>query len=64
MAIKKGNSRITITISDSTLHCLAGILPLHPNMSKSQVIENAIIAYCNAIVEHYEKSLIKKEIKK
>lgn len=60
MAIKKGRSRITITISDSTLHGLAGILPLHPNMSKSQVIENAIIAYCKAVVEHYENIINQK----
>lgn len=64
MAIKQGHSRITITIRDSTLHCLEGIIPLHPNMSKSRVIENAIIAYCNAIVEHYEKIINRKEIKK
>ena len=62
MAVKKGHTRITITLGDEVLKCLEGIKPLHPNMTKSQIVENAIIAYSTAVVEHYE-SIKEKEIK-
>lgn len=62
MAIKKGHTRITVTLRDEVLKALNGIKPLHPNMTKSQIVENAIIAYSTAVVEHYE-SIKEKEIK-
>ncbi len=64
MAIKKGHTRITVTLRDEVLKALNGIKPLHPNMTKSQIVENALVSYCTAVVEHYNKIINEKEIKK
>lgn len=62
MAIKKGHKRITITLGEETLKCLEGIKPLHEShMTTSQIVENAIVTYCTAVLEHYKSIRLKKE---
>ena len=60
MSIKTSKIRLTITIEKNSELILEKLLPLHPRMTKSQVLETALIAYGQAVSEHYAK-IIKEE---
>lgn len=47
--------RITITISEDTYKAVEKLGPLHQHWSKSQIIEQAIVSYCIAIIENANK---------
>ena len=47
--------RITITISEDTYKAVEKLGPLHQHWSKSQIIEQAIMSYCIAIIENANK---------
>ena len=47
--------RITITISEDTYKAVEKLGPLHQHWSKSQIIEQAILSYCIAIIENANK---------
>ena len=47
--------RITITISEDIYKAVEKLGPLHQHWSKSQIIEQAIVSYCIAIIENANK---------
>ena len=52
---KSKKVRITITISEDTYKAVEKLGPLHQHWSKSQIIEQAIMSYCIAIIENASK---------
>ncbi len=52
---KSKKVRITITLSEDTYKAIEKLEPLHQHWSKSQIIEQAIMSYCIAIIENANK---------
>lgn len=57
MSIPKEKSRITITIDNEVLLLIEALKPLHPNFSKSQIVERAIIAYGQAVESYLSREV-------